>query len=113
MNVAKWIVITGLAVVVVLIAGITVLGAMVASDDPSVVQHPGRLTQMEQSGQMHEMMQKHQDMIDRMRSDVSPQMQRVMDKDPMTQMMRSGEMIRMQEQHQSEIDRMLGRMPEE
>ena len=108
MNIAKWIIIAGITVVVLLMAAVGVLGAMVSRDD-SGVSSPSRMMRMEQSGEMHEMMQQHQDMLDRMRSDASPQMQRHMENDPMTKMMRSGEWTRMQEQHQAEIDRMLGR----
>ena len=111
MQVAKWIVIVSVVIVTGLIAGMIVLGAMVAGDDTVAVRNPSRLMQMEQSGQMHGMMQQHQDMLDRMRSDASPQMQREMENDPLTQMMRSGDMMRMQEQHQAEMDRMLGRTP--
>jgi hypothetical protein len=109
MTVAKWIVITALVVIAGLIAAVSVLGAMAGRDETTTVRNPGRMTQMEQSGQMHEMLQQHQDMLGRMRSDASPQMRKEMENDTMTQMMQTGEMIRMQEQHQNEIDRMMGR----
>ena len=109
MTISKWTVITASAVVVVLIAGAVVLASMVTSSGTTQMGQPGRLMQMERSGEMHQMLQQHQDMLDRMRSDASPQMQRQMEDDPMTRMMFSGDMIRMQEQHQAEIDKMLGR----
>jgi len=114
MTVTKGLVIAAISVVTVLLVGIGVLGAMVAAPDDrgSSIRNPGRMTQMEQSGQMHEMLQDHQDMIDRMRTDASPQMLREMKNDEMTQMMNSGEMIRMAEEHQADIDRMMGRMPD-
>ena len=111
MKIAKSLVIASVVLIVGLFTGMIVLGSMVAGDDAATVRNPSRLMQMEQSGQMNEMMHQHQIMLDRMRSDASPQMQREMENDPLTQMMRSGDMIRMQEQHQAEIDRMLGRTP--
>ena len=111
MTVAKGVIISGLVVIVGLIAGIGVLAAVAGRQDGSAVANPSQMMRMERSGQMHGMLQEHQDMLDRMRADASPQMLRMMENDRMTQMMRSGDMIRMQEEHQAEIDRMMGRMP--
>jgi hypothetical protein len=114
MTIAKPILASVAALILILLAALVGLGVIAAKNDDTTttgMHAPGRMMQMERSGQMHEMLQNHQEMLDRMRSDASPQMREMMKNDPMTQMMRSGEMIRMQEQHQAEIDRMLGRMP--
>lgn len=108
MTIAKWIIVTSVVVIVGLIGGIVALGA-IASRDDGIVAHPSRMMRMEGSGEMHGMLQQHQDMLDRMRADASPQMLEMMENDPMTQMMRTGTMMRMQEEHQAEMDRMLGR----
>ena len=71
--------------------------------------HTGRLVQMEQSGDLHAMLQKHQDMMSRMQASLTPQMQEQMRADPMWQMLSSGELIRLMEEHQGDIDRMLAR----
>ena len=69
----------------------------------------GRLTQMEHSGEMHAMLQQHQDMMSQMQSSLSPQMLELMSTDPMWRMLGSGDMIRLMEEHQGDIDRMLAR----
>ena len=113
MTIAKPILASIAALILILLAALVGLGVIASRNDAGTtgMHMPGRMTEMERSGRMHEMLQDHQDMLDRMRSDASPQMLEMMKDDPMTQMMRSGEMIRMQEQHQAELDRMLGRMP--
>lgn len=69
----------------------------------------GKITQMEASGEMHDMAERHRRMLERMQQDASPAMKALMDKDPMWQMMRTGEWARLDEEHQEDIDRMLGR----
>lgn len=69
----------------------------------------GRITQMEASGEMHDMAERHRQMLERMQQNASPAMQTLMNDDPMWQMMRSGEWARLDEEHQEDIDRMLGR----
>ncbi len=71
--------------------------------------HVGRLTQLEQSGTMRQMLQQHQDMLSQMQASLTPQMLQMMRTDPMWQMLQSGDMIRLQEEHQGDIDRMLAR----
>lgn len=69
----------------------------------------GRLTQMEHSGEMHAMLQQHQNMMSQMQASLSPQMLELMRNDPMWRMLGSGEMIGLMEEHQGDIDRMLAR----
>jgi hypothetical protein len=64
---------------------------------------------MESSGDLHEMLQRHQQMMEAMQVDASPAMLDRMENDPMWQMLESGELIELMEQHQQNIDRMLGR----
>ncbi len=69
----------------------------------------GRMTRMEQSGEMHEMLEGHREMMKQMQGSASPQMLELMNNDPMWQMMRSEGWARLDEDHQADIDRMLGR----
>jgi len=71
--------------------------------------HAGRLTQLEQTGTMRQMLQQHQDMLTQMQATMNPQMLEMMRNDPMWRMLQSGDMIRLQEEHQDDIDRMLAR----
>jgi predicted PurR-regulated permease PerM len=67
-----------------------------------------RLTQMEASGELHDMLQQHQAMMQQMQASATPQMLERMKSDPMWQMLSSGELIRLMEQHQQQLDSMLG-----
>lgn len=58
---------------------------------------------------MQQMLEQHQSMMEQMRTGLSPQMQQLMDADPMWKLMRSGEFTNMMEDQQQQIDRMLGR----
>jgi hypothetical protein len=66
-----------------------------------------RIATMETSGDLHEMLQQHQAMMETMRVDSSPSMLARMDADPMWQMLESGELIELMAEHQQNIDRML------
>lgn len=68
---------------------------------------PNRLMEMERNGELHAMLQQHQEMMQRMQVDASPQMLEIMRNDPMWQMLDSGEMITLMEEHQEDINRML------
>lgn len=66
-----------------------------------------RIATMETSGDLHEMLQQHQDMMQSMQVDASPTMLARMKADPMWQMLESGELIELMAEHQQNIDRML------
>lgn len=102
----RWIVGVG-AVAAVGLLGVTV--ATSSDHDGTAPVRTGRLVQMEQSGDVHAMLQQHQDMMSRMQASLTPQMQEQMRADPMWQMLSSGELIRLMEEHQGDIDRMLAR----
>lgn len=91
----------GLALVIAIALLITGFGG----DDES--SGAGRLTRMEQSGELHEMLEQHRQMILRMQDDASPAMLELMNNDPLWKMMRSPEWARLDEEHQEDIDRML------
>ena len=78
-------------VAVVLIGAIVAIG--VVSDGEDNDSRPtapvGRITQMEQSGEMHEVLEKHRVMLQQMQDNASPAMLELMNNDPMWQMMRS------------------------
>lgn len=84
------------------------VGRSTANDDPGPPRS-GRLTQMEHSGEMHAMLQQHQNMMSQMQASLTPQMLELMRDDPMWRMLGSGEMISLMEEHQGDIDRMLAR----
>lgn len=95
------------AVVFVALLGIVL--AWNADDDEDTSTAPvGRITEMEQTGEMSEVWEQHRQMIERMQEDASPAMLELMNNDPMWQMMRTPEWAQMDEQHQADIDRMLG-----
>ena len=103
---------TALLIVIAGIFGaIITAGIISAADDDGDDQRApvGRITEMEQSGEMHEILEKHRIMLQQMQDNASPAMLELMNSDPMWQMMRSGEWARMDEQHQADIDRMLGK----
>ena len=94
------------AVVLVVLVGIVL--ALNGAEDDGRSEPVGRLTEMEQSGQMSEIWEQHRQMIERMQEDASPAMLEMMNNDPMWQMMRTPEWAQMDAQHQEDIDRMLG-----
>jgi hypothetical protein len=94
----------GLVLVVVLAAVVTGF-----SDDGTSAPKVGRMTRMEQSGELDEMLEQHRQMILRMQDDASPAMLELMNNDPLWQMMRSPEWARLDEEHQEDIDRMLSK----
>lgn len=104
---------TVLLVVVAMIFGaIVTAGVLSATDDDEGGRQPapaGRITRMEQSGEMHEILEQHRLMLEQMQDSASPAMLQLMSNDPMWQMMRSEDWARMDEQHQADIDRMLGK----
>ena len=63
----------------------------------------------ESNSDVQSMIDQHQAMMDQMRVSATPQMQQLMNDDPMWQMMRSGEFIKLLEEHEGDIDQMLGR----
>lgn len=79
------------------------------NDDDRSPGQVGRVTRMEQSGEMHEMLEAHREMMKQMQENASPQMLELMSNDPMWQMMRSEDWARLDEDHQADINRMLGR----
>lgn len=83
-------------------AGIQAVG----DDDPMPY---GRMSRMESSGQMHQMMSDHADMLTEMRGQMTPQMRDQMNDDPMARMMMSGQMLEMMQEHQDEMTTMMGR----
>jgi len=91
-------------------AFVVVLGIVLAwsGDDDDPAAPVGRITEMEQSGEMSRIWEQHRQMIERMQEDASPAMLEIMNNDPMWQMMRTPEWARMDEQHQEDLDRMLG-----
>ena len=62
---------------------------------------------MEQNGNTEVMLQHHQNMMEQMRVGLSPQMQQLMDNDPMWKLMRSGDFTQMMQDQQQQIDRSL------
>jgi uncharacterized membrane protein len=109
MTIARWIVVTAVAAIVVLIGGVAVLGVMVVGDEERAAYHPGQMMMMERSGEMGDMLKQHQQMLEHMRSDAHQDMRKLMDKDPMTHMMQSGDMLRLHEQHRADVERLLDR----
>jgi len=93
---------------VVFVALLGIVLAVNGADDGTTSKPVGRITEMEQSGQMSEIWEQHRQMIERMQEDASPAMLEIMNNDPMWQMMRTPEWARMDAQHQEDIDRMLG-----
>lgn len=79
------------------------------ADEGAPAGRTGRITQLEHSGEMHTMLQQHQNMMSQMQAGLSPQMLQIMRDDPMWQMLESGDMIPLMEEHQGDIDRMLAR----
>ena len=101
-------------VIVLLIVVGGVVGVVVATSGGGRSSSPAsglcndRLTQMEERGAMQAMTEQHQRMLEQMRVAVTPQMQLLMDADPMWKLMRTGEWTEMFEDQQTQIDRMLG-----
>lgn len=94
------------------LAGAAVAVGVVAANDDDGNRSPGRvgrLTQLEQTGEMHDLLERHRRMLQQMQDNASPAMLELMNNDPMWQMMRSPEWARLDEEHQADIDRMLGR----
>lgn len=94
------------------LAAVGLLGLAVGrstADDYTAPPSTGRLTQLEHSGEMHTMLQQHQDMMSQMQAGLTPQMIEIMRNDPMWRMLASGEMTGLMEEHQKDIDRMLAR----
>ena len=67
----------------------------------------GQLTQLEQSGAMHDILERHRAMIEKMQEDASPAMLALMNADPMWTMMRSKEWAKMDADHQADVNRMI------
>lgn len=97
----------GAGFLVGLIAAIGIVDTVSGDDDST--EPVGRITEMEQTGEMHRILELHRQMLQRMEVDASPAMLRLMEDDPMWQMMRSPEWAQMDQQHEEDINRMLGR----
>ncbi len=93
------------------LAGAVLALLIVTAGDGSDPEPVSRLTRMEQSGEAHDMLERHRTMLEEMQQNVSPEMQRIMNEDPMWQMLRSGEWARLDEQHRADLERMLGKAP--
>lgn len=99
-----------LGVALLILGSAATVGVISATDaDNSRPGQVGRVTQMEQTGEMQTLWERHRQMLMRMQNDVSPAMLQEMKADPMWQMLRSDDWIRMDEEHQADINRMLGR----
>ena len=61
------------------------------------------------SGDLQQMLDRHEAMMEQMRVGATPEMLSMMDADPMWQEMRTGDFAKLMEQHQAQLDRMLGR----
>jgi len=96
-----------IAVTTVLFVAAVLAVTVANGGDDAPARSYGELTKMEGSGEMHDLLEQHRVMIERMQEDASPAMLELMNKDPMWRMMRSPEWARMDEQHQQDIDRML------
>jgi hypothetical protein len=77
--------------------------------DPSPAAGETKINRMVETGRLQGMLNQHEQMMEQMRVNVSPQMQQLMDADPMWQLMRNGDFTQMMEDQQQQIDRMLGR----
>ena len=97
----------GLVVLVAAIITVAVVAGSGGEDDGQPIQ-TGRLTQLEHSGELSDMLEQHRQMLEAMQDDVSPAMLQRMNDDPMWQMLRTEEWARLDEEHQADIDRMLG-----
>ena len=100
------------AIALTAVVFVALLGVVLAwnGDDEGTPSAPvGRITEMEQSGEMSQVWEQHRQMIERMQEDASPAMLEIMNNDPMWQMMRTPEWAQMDQQHQEDIDRMIGK----
>jgi hypothetical protein len=66
-----------------------------------------QFTQMIQDGQMQQMFDQHERMLERMQVDASPQMLNIMNADPMWKLMRNGMYTKMLEEYQHQLNQML------
>ena len=97
-----------LAFIVVLVIVVAGLATSCQSSKPSASGLCNdKLTQMEQNGNTQVMLQQHQNMMEQMRVGLSPQMQQLMDNDPMWKLMRSADFTQMMQDQQQQIDRSL------
>ena len=103
----KWLLAAVVAVVALVGVGLAAGGSGTAPSTSGL--RNDKLTQMEHSGTMQVMLQQHQNMMEQMRVSLSPQMQGIMDADPMWKTMRSGDFSQIMQDQQQQIDRMLGR----
>jgi hypothetical protein len=103
---SKWLIALGVLL-------ITLIVISLATSDNSGPSTTGlrndKLTQTIENGSMQRMLEQHRSMLEQMRSGLSPQMQQLMDADPMWKLMRTGELTKMTEDQQQQIDRMLVR----
>ena len=100
-----------LAIVLASVAITAGIAAITRSRDAPEPVPVGELTQMEQSGDMHDVLERHRQMLQRMRDVATPEMLELMNNDPMWQMLRRQDWARLDEEHQADIDRMLGQAP--
>lgn len=106
-NVKKMIVVPLLVVAIPI--GLLWAGAAIFGSDSESSRPTTRLDHAIVSGELQQMLDQHQAMMERMRVGVTPEMLAMMDADPMWQAMRTGEFADLMEEHQDEINRMLGR----
>ncbi len=96
------------APVAFLVVGLGVGAAFFGDSDSAGGRSATRLDHAIISGDVQQMLDRHQVMMVRMRVDATPAMLALMDADPMWQQMRTGEFAKLMEEHQAQIDRMLG-----
>ncbi len=100
-----------LVVLLVVVLPISLLwaGALIFGEsDSESARTTTRLDHAVVTGEMQEMLDRHQAMMEQMRVGATPEMLAMMDADVMWQQMRTGEFAELMEQHQEQIDRMLG-----
>lgn len=96
--------------VVLLMVGLGIGAAIFGDSDSAGSRATTELDHAIVSGEIQQMLDRHQAMMEQMRVGATPEMLARMDTDPMWQQMRTGEFARLMEQHQQQIDRMLGRV---
>jgi len=96
-------------VVLVVPVGLLWAGVTLFADDSSGAERVvTRLDHAIATGELPQMLDRHQAMMEAMRVNVTPEMQSAMDADQMWQLMRTGEFAALMEEHQDQINRMLG-----
>lgn len=107
-NFKKFLLVIGLVAVLVL-GTLTAVAVATNPDHAKVTRTTTAFDHSVMSGELQQMLARHQAMMEQMRVNTSPAMLRMMDADPMWRAMRTGAFTKMMEAHQKELDRMLGR----